>query len=407
MYILRPASFLQKGRNLEAKEHSSSSMSTSPRRVVTSVPRCVTDLATAAVVEPRQLALLSDKLLAELCKENKMGLNDRVIVETYVARVRAEKMSVGEVADRQEQLKLYPWLEAESRATRLWDRFTADYSASADPFAALRTSFEANARAGLISTETSLVLSYVLYTTDPNLGRFLLASLLLNVPQEQRLATHNWALAQEMESSRKFALGDNIARLTAPLWPPQCAGADTLNAKLLRACDGSGEAPAFSPGGLVSGAGWLPVQQQGDGAYGVETAPLDAIIKGELDSLRAEIRALRTQQQQPVRGRRGGGGGGRGQQFQDPQQYQHQQYRGQQQQQQPYHQQQQQYPQQHQPYTRERRPPAGAGGVTQAQQQQPQQPPQQQPQMAPSLEDIFKVGAQQASAPPPSPARRF
>ena len=48
-----------------------------------------------------------------------------------------------------------------------------------------------------------------------------------------------------------------------------------------------------SPGGLVSGAGWLPVLQQGDGAYGVETAPLDAVIKGEL----AEIWALRTQQQ--------------------------------------------------------------------------------------------------------------
>ena len=308
-------------------------MSASSRRVVTTVPRCVTDLATAAVVEPRQLALLSDKLLAELCKENKMGLNDRVIVETYVARVRAEKMSVGEVADRQEQLKLYPWLEAESRATRLWDRFTADFSASADPFAALRTSFEANARAGLISTETSLVLSYVLYTTDPNLGRFLLASLLLNVPQEQRLATHNWALAQEMESSRKYSLGDNIARLTAP---PQCVGADTLNAKLLRACDGSGEAPVFAPGGLVSGAGWLPVAQLQDGAYGADTAPLDSAIKTELDSLRAELHFLKSrvesaqqpqQQQQQYRG--GRGRGGRGQQFQDPQQQpqQPQQYR--------------------------------------------------------------------------------
>ena len=394
---------------METEEHSS--MSASPRRVVTSVPSCVTELAAAAVVEPRQLALLSDKLLAELCKENRMGLTDRVIVETYVARVRAEKLSVGEVADRQEQLKLYPWLEAESRAIRLMDRFTTDFSASADPFAALRASFEANAKAGLISTDTSLVLSYVLYTRDPNLGRFLLASLLLNVPQDQRLATHNWALAQEMESSRKYALGENIARLTAPLWPPQCTGADTLNAQLLRACDGSGEAPVFSPGGLVAGAGWLPVQQQGDGAYGVETAPLDAIIKGELDSLRAEIRALRTQQQ-PARGRRGGGGGGRGQQFQDPQQYQHQQYqqhhRGHQQQQ-PYPQQQQQHYAQHyqpQPYARDRRPAAGAGSITQAQQQQ-QQPPQQQSQMAPTLEDIFKVGAPQASAPPPSPARRF
>ena len=246
-------------------------MSASPGRVVTSVPSCVTELAAAAVVEPRQLALLSDKLLAELCKENKMCITDRVIIETYVARVRAEKLSVGEVADRQEQLKLYPWLEAESRATRLVDRFVTDFSASADPFAALRASFEANAKAGLISTDTSLVLSYVLYTRDPNLGRYLLASLLLNVPQEQRLATHNWALAQEMESSRKFALGENIARLTAPLWPPQCAGAD--------------QAPVFSPGGLVSGAGWLPVLQQGDGAYGVETAPIDAVDQGRIGQL--------------------------------------------------------------------------------------------------------------------------
>ena len=90
MYIL-----LQKGRNVETKEQSS--MSASPRRVVTSVTSRLTDLAAAAGTEPRQLALLSDKLLAELCKENKLSLTDRVNIEAYVARVRAEKLSVGEV----------------------------------------------------------------------------------------------------------------------------------------------------------------------------------------------------------------------------------------------------------------------------------------------------------------------
>ena len=48
--------------------------------------------------EPPELSpLLSDKLLAELCKENKLSLTDRVNIEAYVARVRAEKLSVGEV----------------------------------------------------------------------------------------------------------------------------------------------------------------------------------------------------------------------------------------------------------------------------------------------------------------------
>ena len=164
MYIL-----LQKGRNVETKEQSS--MSASPRRVVTSVTSRLTDLAAAAGTEPRQLALLSDKLLAELCKENKLSLTDRVNIEAYVARVRAEKLSVGEVAVRQD------WLEAESRA---WTA-SRHFSASADPFAALVASFEAKARGGHIS--------YVLYAKDASFGRYLFACLLLNVPQNQRLAT--------------------------------------------------------------------------------------------------------------------------------------------------------------------------------------------------------------------------
>ena len=141
-------------------------------REISPLPSCVTEPAAAAKTEPRQLTLLSDKLFAELCKENRMSLTNRVIIETYVARVRSKKLSVGEVADRQEH-KLYPWLEAQSCATHLMDRFTTVFSASADPseFAELKDSFEANTRAGLISTDTSLVLPYVLYARDANFGR--------------------------------------------------------------------------------------------------------------------------------------------------------------------------------------------------------------------------------------------
>ena len=292
-------------------------MSASPRRsIVTDCPALVVQFAAAVKTDPRSLALLSEGLVSELCAESKLSLAERVVIESYIARVRNEKLTVGDVAERQELQKLYPWREAEARSSRLMDRFTAEFaSASADgkdPFAPLRAAFEANAKAGLISTDVSLVLSYTLFTqNNPDLGRFLLASLLLSVQPDQRLPTHNWHMAGHMDQAVKYSVGACIDKLTAPLWPPHCTGADTLNAKLLRSAQDFGQVAGggtnfsteFSITGGPLGGGWLAVNQQQDGAYGVDTMALEHAIAQEYNPqiarLKEEIKNLHRRRQEP------------------------------------------------------------------------------------------------------------
>ena len=81
----------------------------SPGRIrVTDVPPVVAKLAAHAKIEPRMLALLSSHTLRELCQAAGFELLDRIAVETYAAKVQGEKLSVGEVAERAEEQKLYP-----------------------------------------------------------------------------------------------------------------------------------------------------------------------------------------------------------------------------------------------------------------------------------------------------------
>jgi hypothetical protein len=313
----------------------------SPRRA-TDIPPAVKIVADSVQRQPREIAALTDTTIAELCKECGLKIIDRVAVESYVAAVRAEKATAADIAERAEQLKLYSWKEPEQRALRMIKKFNEDYTSAPDPFSALKATFESNSKAGLISAESSLVLSYVLYASDSTFGRYLLACLLLYVPTAERLPTHNWALAQQMDNGYKHAVGAAIEKLRQPLFPPNAAGAETLNAKLLRgeACSGGeGAEKTFSDEPLITGGGWLPMQQGTDGTYGVETAPLDAAIKTELDNFRKEMqqqlqrigRINNRNDTRPTRERPGIRFNNQQQQYQQPQQQYYQKpphYRG-------------------------------------------------------------------------------
>jgi hypothetical protein len=201
---------------------------------------------------------------------------------------------------------------------RLGEKFHADYvaaKAKGDPFVPLRAAFEANARAGLLSPDVSLVLSYVLCGSDAEYCRFLLSSMLLFLPAGDRVPTHNWLLSQHMDSGVRHAHGAAIERLHVPLWPPEAAGADALNAKLLRGATtepaGSGHLAEPLLGDLAHdaaprGAGFLPVTDATGATVGaVEVSPVERAC----DDLRQQIQQLQrrlseierpaTRQQQP------------------------------------------------------------------------------------------------------------
>jgi hypothetical protein len=260
-------------------------------------------------LEPSALAMLTDATIAEAAVELNLSLVDRAALEHYVSTVRAQRPTLADVAERAENLKLYTWKEAESRAIRLGGKFTEDFEAARakgdDPFKPLLAHFESNARAGLLSPESSLVLSYVLYAQDSSFGRYMLASLLLYVPHDQRLPTHNWLLAQQLDSGMKHAVGAQIEQLRFPLFPPNAQGADTLNAKLMRgdptalavghgrSSDGMYTAdPLFTDGRTATGAGALPLQQLQDGSYAVDTAPIEHAFGAEIEKLRRDIQRL-------------------------------------------------------------------------------------------------------------------
>ncbi len=136
----------------------------SPRRAgATDVSIQVINFAARAGTELRKLHLLSETLMNKLFAKYQTSDEDRVQIETYVACVRDERMTVGEVAERQERIKLYPRIEPESRANLLMDRFQAEFdaatSAGSDPFDPVSAAFAANAK-------VSVVLSWILFTKE-------------------------------------------------------------------------------------------------------------------------------------------------------------------------------------------------------------------------------------------------
>lgn len=289
----------------------------SPSRPKAEVPGAVIKLCETFPVckEARSLARLPEKIILDMCSKAALTLDEIIEVQLFIGAVHAERKSVAEVQEEAAALRIYPWKETERRSMLQGDRFHNSYTtavdAHTDPFDALRTMFEANATAGLVSAESCLVLNYLLYGSDEKYSRYYLASLLLLCPPAQRLATHNWQLAQQLDTGLKHAIGEAIQKLKTPLWPPGAKGAETLNAKLLRGVEVQGgsseEASLYANETLIpqdpEAAGVLPVQQQNNGTYAVDTTALEQSFGSEITALRNDIAHLRNYRRTRIRTR--------------------------------------------------------------------------------------------------------
>jgi hypothetical protein len=263
----------------------------------------VTAVAAAAGCTPDELVHIPHALLAELYNELRLPLVDKIAVERFIGLSRSARPDIAAVQEKAEDRRIHPWKIDEERALRLHSRFVAEHGsatkAGKSPFDSLRATFMANAKAGLLSAEHALILSYILYAESVEFGGFLLANLLLHVPSDMRLSTHNWCLAQSMENSVKHALGPRIAVLSRPLFPPQAPGSDTLNAKLLTTGDQihGGEQPGaglFSPEPLlpVVGAGFVPVGQLPDGSWAADTSSLESELRRQIAGMERKLTML-------------------------------------------------------------------------------------------------------------------
>ena len=335
------------------------------------------------------LALLSKASIDSECVALKLSASDKAEIEIAIAKFSSHRDGTSALANAVELQRLqriWPWKTDEERALRQLTRFQEDYAAGdVDAMKALRAEFISRAKSGLLGNLETLVGQYCLFSSDSKYGAYLLMCLLLRLPPDSRINTHNWAIAQELPRATREAYGSRIAALTLPMFPHDPA-LEAVNTKILQ---GSSKTAGQNLD-LVDGAGWLPVlQHQESGAYGVETLPLDTAIKAEFDNLRGQIQRLQQQQGQPNQFQNGDNNGrrGRGNRHQQPQQPQYQQQP--QQQQQPYQQQQRPPPPyQQQQQSKWRRPTGGASS----------QPAQPSPVL--ELDDIF--APPQATAPPPS-----
>jgi hypothetical protein len=142
---------------------------------------------------------------------------------------------------------------------------------------------------------------------DADAGRYQLMSLILRLPLEQRLPTHNWNVASSWSEADLLASGAQIVALRTPLFPAVPA-LEALNAKALDATipveGGAGE--KFDAGRIwghranpfgtrVEGGTAWPVTQAADGSYNVDTSPLEAGIKDAFDNAFNMLRNLATQ----------------------------------------------------------------------------------------------------------------
>ena len=243
-------------------------------------------------------AVAEMKLPSSACAVIDIALSSRL----GSSKIDSGTAALADAVESQRLSRIYKWLPAEESARRQLARFSEDWEVGQkQAMEGLRSEFSARAKAGSLGPLEALIGQYCLYSEDAEYARFMLMSLLLRVPATQRVAVHNWAVAQDMPRATKEAYGDNIAALTIPLYP-YSSSLEVCNTKLLES--------AVTPAGgadprWIDGAGWLPVSQQQDGQYGVDTAPLDSAIAQELNDLRQQVRELTT---------RVGRGRGRGQQ---------------------------------------------------------------------------------------------
>ena len=179
----------------------------------------------------KKLQELKEAFEGKLLSDDEHKAQRDILLKTFVA----EGPSVNGASDltkfleRKDLRERHAWKRSQETARDVILRASAAFSV-ADAFGTLGEQFRSRAEAGLLGAMEVMLASYALFASDPESGRFLLAYLLVHVPEKQRLQVHNWNVANDMPESWVEANGDGIANLQLPLFPRSCV---VLNEKVL------------------------------------------------------------------------------------------------------------------------------------------------------------------------------
>jgi len=296
----------------------------------TAVPPPVAGVAQKLGRSPEELRLLHRSTLELLFTEEKIPAAVRAEVDVWLAKqptsTKDASMVLAEQVRRQNERGELPWLPKEESAMRSINRFHEDYIA--DPRAALaelQNSYVAKAKNGTLGPVDALVGQYCLYGTDKEYSTYLLMAILLRLPSSARVPTHNWLVASGFARATTEAYGAAIAVLPTPLYPAE-APLKAQNEALLDqympstaphsglGVKGAGVTTSdLSTLADLTGAGTLPVALQPDGSYGVDVTVVEVAcnnLQQQINTLIAQKRALRQQQNQQEGHGRGRGRGG-------------------------------------------------------------------------------------------------
>jgi hypothetical protein len=256
------------------------------------------------------LALFDAKTIADLTKLSTPTLTrafddlgfttkDRGAVELALSKATSQDgtTALAKSVDAQRMATMFPWVPAEEKAIRQLRRFADDWATNgeAKAMATLKQEYIARAKAGMLTPTEALIGQYTLFCSsdDTKYGSFMLMSLMLRVPVDDRVSIHNWAIAQEMPNATKEAYGAAIAQLSFPLFPVD-EQLTATNTKLLTGISPSGGSVNTVFATQPTGAGGLPLLQATDGTYGVDTTPIEQPFGSEIQNLRREVANLRS-----------------------------------------------------------------------------------------------------------------
>jgi hypothetical protein len=256
------------------------------------------------------LALFDAKTLADLTKLSTPTLTrafddlgfttkDRGAVELALSKATSQDgtTALAKSVDAQRMATMFPWVPAEEKAIRQLRRFADDWATNgeAKAMATLKQEYIARAKAGMLTPTEALIGQYTLFCSsdDTKYGSFMLMSLMLRVPVDDRVSIHNWAIAQEMPNATKEAYGAAIAQLSFPLFPVD-EQLTATNTKLLTGISPSGGSVNTVFATQPTGAGGLPLLQATGGTYGVDTTPIEQAFGSEIQNLRREVANLRS-----------------------------------------------------------------------------------------------------------------
>ena len=147
--------------------------------------------------------------------------------------------------ERKDERERHTWKRSQETSREVMRRIVAAFE-SDKKFEVLSAQFRSKAEASLLGPMEAMLGSYALFSKDAEFGRFMLAYLLVHVPEKQRLQLHNWNVAEGLPSSWVLSNGEAIANLQLPLFPGIF---EMLNEKVLAA-----GLSTLSGGGVGQGA---------------------------------------------------------------------------------------------------------------------------------------------------------